>query len=57
MYQKRVQFNKFEYVPTPKTLKWISKALEYKFNIAERNHKIWKGYDGLSGIHRENTGI
>ena len=48
MSQKRVQFNKFEYVPTPKTLKWITKALTYRFNIAEGT--IRSGKDTMGSV-------
>lgn len=48
MFAKRVQFNKFEYKPTAKTLKWITKALKYKFNIAEGT--IRSGKDTMGSV-------
>nr|DAH82888.1 MAG TPA: hypothetical protein [Caudoviricetes sp.] len=30
-----LQFNVFDYIPTPKNLLWIKKAMKYRFNVAE----------------------
>nr|DAF20227.1 MAG TPA: hypothetical protein [Caudoviricetes sp.] len=48
--RNNLQFNVFDYIPTPKNLVWIEKAIRYRFNVAEGAVRSRKRLYGLSSL-------